>query len=50
MGSLESPFLGDGWWSQKKQYIGGNCLKMGAWTVYRFKGGDLAKKRVMHLM
>ena len=23
----------------KNQYIGGNCLKKGAWTVCRFKGG-----------
>ena len=22
----------------KNQYIGGNCLKKGAWTVLRFKG------------
>ena len=25
--------------SKKKQYIGGNCLKRGAWAVCRFKGG-----------
>ena len=24
---------------KKKQYIGGNCLKRGAWAVCRFKGG-----------
>ena len=33
----------------KNQYIvggGGNCLKMGGtWTIYRFKGGGLVKKR-----
>ena len=29
-------------------YIGWNCLKRGAWTVCRFKGG--AKKRAMHFM
>ena len=29
---------------KKEQYIGRNCLKMGAWTVCRFKGGGLAKK------
>ena len=28
----------------KNQYIGGNCLKRGAWTVGRFKGG-MARKR-----
>ena len=28
----------------KKQYIGGNCLKRGAWAVCRFKGGGLAKE------
>ena len=42
-----------GWlegWSQKKQYIGRNCLKRGAWTVCRFKGGGLAKKSAMHFM
>ena len=27
----------------KKQYIGGTCLKKGAWTVCRFKRG-LAEK------
>ena len=35
VGSLESPFLGDGWWSQKKQYIGGlgqfTDLREGTW-------------------
>ena len=35
-------FLGGS--SQKKQYIGRNCLKSGAWTVCRFKGGGLGKK------
>ena len=29
---------------KKEQYIGRNCLKRGAWTVCRFKGGGLAKK------
>ena len=28
----------------KNQYIGGNCQKSGAWTVFRLKGG-LKKKR-----
>ena len=28
---------------KKKQYVGGNCLKRGAWTVCRFKRGGLAK-------
>ena len=33
-------FLGKGeGGSQKIQYVGGNCLRMGAWTVCRFKGG-----------
>ena len=36
-------FLGKGGGSQKKQYVGGNCLKRGAWTVCRFKGAGLAK-------
>ena len=27
----------------KKQYRGGDCLKRGAWTVCRFKGGGLLK-------
>ena len=34
-------FLGRGF--TKKNYIGGTCLKKGAWTVCRFKRG-LAKK------
>ena len=29
---------------KKKQYRGGDCLKRGAWTVCRFKGG-LKRKR-----
>ena len=28
----------------KKQYIGGNCLKRGAWTVSRFKRGAWQKR------
>ena len=24
----------------KNQYIGGNCLKSGTWTVFRFEGGS----------
>ena len=28
----------------KNQYIGGNCLKRGAWTVGRFKGGHGKKE------
>ena len=28
----------------RNQYRGGNCLKRGAWTVCRFKGGGLGKK------
>ena len=28
----------------KNQYRGGDCLKIGAWTVYQFKGGGLGKK------
>ena len=46
MGLLENPFFrkgGEGGGSQKKQYVGGNCLKRGAWTVCRFKGAGLAK-------
>ena len=31
----------------KNQYIGGNCLKGGAWTVCRFKGVELGEKRGM---
>ena len=41
---------GEGGVSQKNQYVGGNCLKMGAWTVCRFKGVGLEKKRAMHFM
>ena len=37
------PFLG-GEGFTKKQNIGGNCLKMGAWAVCRFEGG-FEKKR-----
>ena len=33
-----------GGWVTKNQYIGGNCLKRGAWTVCGFKM-DLAKMR-----
>ena len=36
-------FLGRGGVT-KNQYIGGNCLKRGTWTVCRFNGG-LAKIR-----
>ena len=38
----KSDFQGGGF--TKKQYIGANCLKRGAWTVCRFKE-CLAKKR-----
>ena len=39
-------FLGEGGGLTKKQCIGGNCLKRGAWTVCRFKGlGELGEKR-----
>ena len=34
----KTQFLGEGR-LQKKQYIEGNCLKRGAWTVCRFKEG-----------
>ena len=27
------------------QYIGENCSERWTWTFFRFKGGDLAKKR-----
>ena len=38
-------FLGKGeGGSQKKQYVGDNCLRRGAWTVCRFKGGGLGKR------
>ena len=33
----------------KNQNIGGNCLKRGAWAVYRFKGGLAKKKGVVFL-
>ena len=43
--------------SQKKQHVGRggggggrNYLKREAWTVSRFKGGGLAKKRAIHFM
>ena len=29
----------------KNQYRGRNCLKRGAWTVFRFKGWGMASKR-----
>ena len=42
-GSLKNPiFRGEGF--TKKQYIGGDCLKMRACAVCRFDGG-FAKKR-----
>ena len=28
----------------RNQYMGEDCLKRGAWTVCRFKGGGLSKK------
>ena len=28
----------------KNQYVGGNCLKGGVWTVGRFKGGGWRKR------
>ena len=38
-------FLGKGGGGhKKKQYIGGNCLKRGAWTVCQFKGRELGKR------
>ena len=49
--SLENPFFGGGEVVvTKKQYMEENCIKRGAWTVCRFKGGGLAKKRAMHFM
>ena len=30
--------------SQKKQYVGGNCLKRETWIVCRFRQGELGKK------
>ena len=33
----------DGIRDEKLQYFGGNCLKRGAWTVFRFKG-ELGKE------
>ena len=43
-GSLKNLiFRGRGGGSPKNQYIVGNHLKRGAWTVWRFKGG-FAKK------
>ena len=41
---LENPFFEGRRTPQKKQYIRGHCLKRGAWTVCRFKGGGLDKK------
>ena len=29
---------------KKKQYVGGNCLKSGAWTICRFKEGVWQKQ------
>ena len=42
MGSLKNPIFRG---VTKNQYIGGNCLKRWAWTLCRFRGGGLAKKR-----
>ena len=28
----------------KNQYVGGNCLKRGVWTVHKFKGGAWRKR------
>ena len=36
---------GGGGGSWKTNIEGGDCLKRGAWTVYWFKGGGLARKR-----
>ena len=33
----------------KNQYIGENCLKKGAWTVFRLKRGLAKKRGVMFL-
>ena len=44
VGSLEK------WPQKKEQYIWENCLKRGAWTGCRSKGGGLAKKRAMHFL
>ena len=41
-GSLKN-LISTGWFT-KRQYIGGNCLKRGARTVRRFKGGLVKKK------
>ena len=30
--------------TKKNNLQGGNCPKMGAWTVCRFKGGGIGKK------
>ena len=41
---------GEGGGHKKKQYVGDNCLRRGAWTVCRFKGGGTWQKRAMHFM
>ena len=33
----------------KNQYVGGNCLKRGVWTVRKFKGGLGEKEGVMFI-
>ena len=43
-GSMKNPIFRAG--PQKNQYIEGNCLKRGAWTVCRFKWGLAKKSRV----
>ena len=48
-GPLKNSIFKEGAGFTKNQYLKGNCLKMGVWTVYRFKwgggGGGLTKKR-----
>ena len=41
IGSLKNPIFRG---FTKNQYVGGNCLKGGVWTVGRFKGGGWRKR------
>ena len=41
-GSLKNQIFRGGF--TKKQYIWGDCVKRGAWTVCRFKGGAWQKR------
>ena len=39
-GPLKNSIFKEGAGFTKNQYLKGNCLKTGVWTVYRFKWGE----------